>query len=365
MVQATVAAHISAICAGALRYRDEILAATSKSKSAATPETEAVATPVPLPADYASCATTTTTHGRDGCLESPGGRALERGGITGGLGSEICGDRDGCCGGESGGGGGADPAGHPHHERKVEAQEHVCETSEEDSKELEERKREGDGGTEETEETNASTPATAAAAAAAFSSRSSTACAAPAATSPTAVAYDTENGQWWEEDEEDEEDYEEEKVCEEGAQTDDAAGRTKTWRGTTSIPKTSNTGGGAGGGTGSSRWIRRREREIPFLGLLVRSQVLAVDPVGPDGVVHSRLGISTNTDISLVYLKLKAYGSDFIYQSGDHPVECHRLKGVTRSSESSRTVRLFPYACRKGAQSLYALLCSARVWLTF
>lgn len=269
VVQATVAAHISAICAGALRFRDEIVATTTRPTPAAIPETEGV-TPEPILAESVFSATTAATGGRGDCIEAPAGEALERRGFEGGPAAVIC-SRGGGGGGGGEIGGFAGSACHLRYEKKYEAHDQVRAAHEKDTERLKEGRREGDGGAEETEETDSPSPA----ADTVPSSTSTAAPTAPAATSPTAADDDDDgdddNGQWWEEDEEDDE---EELVCEQGVQSDGTAGINKLWRGTTARSKTSNNGGGAGGETSTSRWIRRREREIPFLGLLVRSQVI-------------------------------------------------------------------------------------------
>lgn len=291
MVQATVAAHISAICAGALRYRDEIVAATTKPSPAAatTPETEVEVTPVPVLGAPLSSAVATAADGRGYLHKVPVGEALEHGG-------GIVGDDPGAgiCSLTVGGnyGTGSDPAGHLQHtETYDEAHEYdVRATSDNNSGEPKEGSNgAGVGGTQEPEEVDACTPAavtvssspSTAYVVAAFAAEASP----PTATAGAAAAADDDDdsGQWWEEDEEDDEEEEEQQhVSLERVGNEDAgAGINKLWRGATAATsKTSKNGGGAGGETGSSRnsssstWIRRREREIPFLGLLVRSQVL-------------------------------------------------------------------------------------------
>lgn len=82
---------------------------------------------------------------------------------------------------------------------------------------------------------------------------------------------DDHNEVWWEEDDEDEE--EEGGGARPGAAV---AGLNKLWRGTAASRAGTENGGGEGGAAGSRRWIHRREREAPFLRLLVGSQVRPV-----------------------------------------------------------------------------------------
>ncbi|CBJ27555.1 DENN (ISS) [Ectocarpus siliculosus] len=202
VVQATVAAHISAVCTTALRHRKEIIAPTITPTSMLDAEG---LTPTSSFTESMSSADATVDGDDAG---HAGGEALERGGGVGGPHAGSCGGGDSSadsCDHNGVGGGDVEPA-----------------------------------------------------------------------------AHDDADDDWWEEDEEDSEGK---GGCEKNSgQTETAASATHgAWWGTAGKGEKSQGGGGRGGGrggrgvgSGTSRWMRRREREAPFLRLLVRSQAFEV-----------------------------------------------------------------------------------------
>jgi len=243
VVQATVAAHISAICAGALKHRESIIdTAASTATTASKPGSSTLAPP---------------EHGDT--APSPTAAASEVGESGGfdhaGAAPEREDDADVPSSGGGGGiraaGGDAGTEGRAHGHRKEDdcAEEPV-------------------GGQGETRRTNQEEPDTTAAATGAAAPGAP---GAPGATTDLVsvdAAGDPDNDDWWEEDEEGDDERDQ------GVRPNGGAGTGALWRGKAGRTDAANAGPEGGGNfAGSSLWIRRREREIPFLRLLVSSQV--------------------------------------------------------------------------------------------
>lgn len=229
MVQATVAAHISAICTGALRHREDIIETTCGTFVAScAPQTEGLTAPAAKDPDAATSRAATNADRGGRCVEDRAGEVQE-------------------CSGE---GGSADV-------NPVVLQQ--------------KNGSRGDHGLvwKETEKGEESEDRTASAATPFCLGAASIT---PNTLAPGSAADDDigHNEDWWEEDDEAEEE------CQEGGRSSGVAGLNKLWGGTAARTRTAKKGARGGGAAGNSRWIRRREREAPFLRLLVSSQVLRV-----------------------------------------------------------------------------------------
>ncbi|CAM9690413.1 unnamed protein product [Ectocarpus sp. 12 AP-2014] len=281
VVQATVAAHISAVCTTALRHREEIIATTITPKS--TPDVGGL-TPTSSFTEFMSSIDTTAEG--DG-VGHAGGEALERGGVVGGPHAGSCGGGDSSadgCDHNGVGGGDIEPPGHEHQMQKcIAEQKRSPDTKGGEANQLEEREinmpqSAEDGAGEEPPAVNA------AAVGSTEASSSPNSLVETDAADHAASAGDDgdDDDDWWEEDEEDSEgkDGGEKDI----GHIDTAASATHgAWWGTAGKGVKSQGGGegrevrGVGSGTSStSRWMRRREREAPFLRLLVRSQAFEV-----------------------------------------------------------------------------------------
>ena len=286
MVQATVAAHISAICTGALRHREEIVDTTSSSSS---PPSSSNASPSPsavtctprktegLPTRSAPKRPRAPPSRATGAAECDGGRSTE------GRRSDEPGRRAGVA-----------PPGLLLRKEGSEDLECV------DTKDHHEKGEGGEGAMDAAAGTpSAPQRGTAPAALATVTT--------PARSSSSAAEDDGEddhNEGWWEEDDDDDDDDDDEeeeeeeeaeeaeghKKKEEGREAarpaiTAVAGLNKLWRGTAAAAAASRAGTAAkkgdgrkrgkraAGGARSGRWMQRREREAPFLRLLVGSQV--------------------------------------------------------------------------------------------
>lgn len=238
MVQATVAAHISAICTGALRHRDEIIGSKTRA-GARTPQAKEGLIPIPKLPD-STCRAAAAADGGEHCVQGRAGAV------------QACGDRGGSANG--------DPAGLLQQKEKggEDHGHHVVEH------------HDGEGGEEESE--GSAAPATAPSS----PGTDPTIRRAPTmtTTTPDSVVPDDDDGghneDWWEEDDEGEQEQEGGGGARPGAAV---AGLNKLlWMGAAA-----RTGAGEGGrkegAAGGRQWIHRREREAPFLRLLVSSQV--------------------------------------------------------------------------------------------
>ena len=269
MVQATVAAHISAICAGALRHRESIIETAATATSDLLAGSSALA---PRHVDTISMPTTPSTMAAaevDGYPvighvdAAPGSKDIAGGPSGGGSSSGGGGGGGGAgCGGRTVGRD-ADTGGHAHERGREEgADEFDVEGT-----------REGQGETRH--QTNQRDPDTEAAVATAVAPSGVTM---PTAADPGSVSAGGDpgnNDDWWEEDEEEQDDRDGQP------RPGGVAGASALWRGKAgrSDAATAPRREGCEVQSESSRWIRRREREIPFLRLLVGSQVRVLLPV--------------------------------------------------------------------------------------
>lgn len=244
VVQATVSAHISAVCAGALRHLDEIIASTATAVS--TPD--AKSSPALPPVSDTNAA---IQKGHERSRVGPAGEELI-GNITSGEGS-------------GGAGGGA------HYTDRSQQQDvHDCggekdgEVAAEGGAQQAITREGGDAGRTEDSDRDCCTPVAAAIGTANAEAASSTLLDLPGTTAVGAAATDgNDNEHWWEEDEEEERERDEEH---------NNSTINRFWTGP-SVRADKVAGGGEGGEADGGCWLRRRGREAPFLRLLVGSQV--------------------------------------------------------------------------------------------
>lgn len=281
MVQATVAAHISAVCTTALRHREEIIATTITPTSMLDAEGL-----TPTSSFTESMSSADTTVDGDGAGHA-GGEALERGGVVGGPHAGSCGGGDSSadsCDHNGVGGGDVEPAGREHQMKKCIAEQKRSPDTK-GANQLEEREANKPQLTEGGDGEEAAAVDAAAVGSTEASSSPHTLVETDAADHAASAEDDDADDDWWEEDEEDREGKD---GCEKNSgQTETVASATHgAWWGTAGKGEKSQGGGGRGRGgarggggagrgvgSGTSRWMRRREREAPFLCLLVRSQV--------------------------------------------------------------------------------------------
>lgn len=275
MVQATVAAHISAVCTTALRHREDIIATTIPLTS--TPDAEGL-TPTPSFTESMSSADT-AVEGDD--AGNAGSEALEPGGIVGGPHAGSCGGGDSSadsCDRNGVGGGDVDPAGRGHLMKAGNGTwNRSPDTKRGEENQLEEREEKIPQLTEDGRGEEAAAIDAASVGSTDASPLPNTPVETDAADRTAAAEDDDDDDDWWEEDEEDREGKE---GCEKSSGRTETAGSAThgAWWGTAG--KAEKPQEGRGGvvawrlvGSGTSRWMRRREREAPFLRLLVRSQV--------------------------------------------------------------------------------------------
>ncbi|CAM9491829.1 unnamed protein product, partial [Scytosiphon promiscuus] len=258
VVQATVSAHISAVCAGALRHRDEIVASTST--AASTIETKCSPSSSTT-SDTSRSATATPSGGNERYREGRDGEALSGNGDDG----------------DGGGGAGddADPANglEQHQMSKPASEEHGAVRPEEGEKQAIRQEGEhagrnecsGDGCPPQVAAVDADTVAAASELPPAPDVLITT-------TTPgrTAATDGDDHGHWWEEDEEDEQESDEgDRV---GAAT---SAINRLWTGSL-VRADEPAQGGSGGKMEASRWLRRRGKDVYFLQSLVRSQAFEV-----------------------------------------------------------------------------------------